>query len=71
MKWNLPNTLSALRIAAAPALLLMAWSGAPELFLITLWLALLSDAADGYAARRLGQTSELGARLDSWGDWLL
>ncbi|MDH4321485.1 MAG: CDP-alcohol phosphatidyltransferase family protein, partial [Desulfobulbaceae bacterium] len=31
-------------------------------------LALVSDALDGYLARRLCQTSELGARLDSWGD---
>lgn len=71
MNWNLPNLLSALRIAAAPTLLLLGWLGATELFLATLWLALLSDAADGYCARRLGQITEIGARLDSWGDWLL
>lgn len=71
MNWNLPNTLSALRIAAAPTLVLLGWLGATELFLTTLWMALLSDAADGYCARRSGQSSELGACLDSWGDWLL
>ncbi len=71
MTWTLPNLLSALRIVAAPTLLIFGWLGAAELFLATLWTALLSDAADGFLARRLKQITETGARLDSWGDWLL
>jgi CDP-diacylglycerol--glycerol-3-phosphate 3-phosphatidyltransferase len=32
-------------------------------------LVLFSDAIDGFIARKLQQTSELGARLDSYGDF--
>ncbi len=71
MLCTLPNALSTLRIAAAPTLVALAWLGAAEAFLAVLWCALASDAADGFLARRLGQSSEVGARLDSWGDWLL
>ncbi len=71
MFWTLPNALSILRIAAAPLLVALAGLGEAEAFLGVLWCALASDAADGFLARRLGQTSEIGARLDSWGDWLL
>lgn len=66
---HLPNMLSGLRLAAAPALLVVAWLGYPRVFLVLLALSFLTDAADGFLARRLGQTSELGARLDSWGDF--
>lgn len=34
-------------------------------------MGLLSDLLDGVLARRLGQESELGARLDQWGDFAL
>lgn len=66
---HLPNVLSGLRLAAAPVLLVVAWLGEPRLFLLLLALSFLTDAADGFLARRLGETSELGARLDSWGDF--
>jgi phosphatidylglycerophosphate synthase len=65
---NLPNILSATRIALAPVLLGLAWGGASRAFLLTLCVSLLTDIVDGKLARRLGQTSELGAKLDSWGD---
>jgi CDP-diacylglycerol--glycerol-3-phosphate 3-phosphatidyltransferase len=65
---RLPNAISALRLAAAPLLLCLAWEGARRGFLIGYVVALASDALDGFLARRLGSTSELGARLDSWGD---
>ena len=42
-----------------------------KVFLVLLVCALLTDLADGYLARRLHQESELGARLDSWGDFAL
>lgn len=69
--WTLPNALSVMRIAAVPVLVGMAWAGEAALFLAGFTVALVSDVADGFAARRLGLTSELGARLDSWGDLLL
>ena len=68
---SVPNALSALRIALAPVLLGLAWMNASRAFVVTLAVALLSDVVDGRLARRLGQTSDLGARLDSTGDLLL
>ena len=68
MLLNIPNILSLFRIAAAPFLLLTGWFGIPEGFFILFGLMLFSDALDGYVARKTDQTSELGARLDSYGD---
>ena len=70
MRLNIPNLLSLFRIAAAPFLLLAGWLGREDLFFILFGLMLLSDALDGFIARVLDQTSELGARLDSYGDIL-
>jgi len=67
---NIPNSLSLFRIIAAPFLLLTGWFEMPNLFFILFGLMLLSDALDGFIARILDQTSELGARLDSYGDIL-
>ena len=68
---NLPNVLSAFRIVCVPVLLLFAWQGALALFLIGFALGLASDVLDGVLARRLGQVTEFGARLDQWGDFAL
>ena len=68
MSLNIPNTLSLFRIIAAPFLLLTGWFEMPTLFFVLFGLMLLSDALDGIIARMLNQTSELGARLDSYGD---
>jgi len=38
-------------------------------FLLTLFVSLASDVLDGRLARWLNQSSEFGARLDSWGDF--
>ena len=70
MIFNIQNILSIFRIIAAPFLLLVAWLEMPTLFFILFGLMLLSDALDGIIARMLNQTSELGARLDSYGDIL-
>ena len=68
---NVPNALSAFRLVAVPVLLLLAWHGALAPFLIGFALGLASDVLDGILARRLGQVTELGARLDQWGDFAL
>jgi len=68
MPFNIPNLLSLFRIAAAPFLLLAGWYEESTLFFVLFGLMLLSDALDGIIARMLDQTSELGARLDSYGD---
>lgn len=70
MSLNIPNILSLFRITAAPFLLLSGWLEMPDLFFVLFGLMLLSDVLDGFFARILDQTSELGARLDSYGDIL-
>lgn len=65
---NIPNLLSILRILIAPLLLAAAAADLPDIFLFLFILSLLSDALDGFLARRLNQVSEWGAQLDSWGD---
>jgi len=67
---NLPNVLSALRFGLVPLLLALAWNGCARFFLGCLVLSLLTDIADGLLARRFNACSELGAKLDSWADFL-
>ncbi len=72
--WNLPNTLTWLRILMIPAILV--------LFNLPYWwkdpaacaafaLAGITDTLDGYYARKWGQTSRLGAFLDPVADKLI
>jgi len=72
--WNLPNTLTWLRILMIPAILL--------LFNLPYWwkdpatcaafaFAGITDSLDGYYARKWGQTSRLGAFLDPVADKLI
>jgi CDP-diacylglycerol--glycerol-3-phosphate 3-phosphatidyltransferase len=68
MPFTLPNLLSSSRFLIAPLLLWLAWTDRPTAFLLLVGVSFLSDVADGLVARRLGQTSELGARLDAAGD---
>jgi CDP-diacylglycerol--glycerol-3-phosphate 3-phosphatidyltransferase len=68
-KWkNIPNLLSIFRLAAAPFLLCIAWFGKQNAFLVLFAISLATDAIDGFIARKLDMTSELGAKLDSLGD---
>ena len=67
--FNIPNTLSAARICAVPVQLHFAFSGQQSAFLVLLMLVLLSDAIDGFIARKLGQESEIGSRMDTLGDF--
>ena len=54
-----------------PALLVLAWNGATGTFLALFGVGLVSDVLDGALARRLGQESDFGARLDQWADFAL
>ena len=65
---NIPDKISVFRMALAPVLLLLAWFQQGRVFLILLALAYISDAVDGPIARRTGQQSALGPRLDTWAD---
>jgi CDP-diacylglycerol---glycerol-3-phosphate 3-phosphatidyltransferase len=74
MLWNLPNTLTWLRIAAIPLIILFffmpyPWSDPAAGLLFA--AAGITDSLDGYFARRLGQTSRLGAFLDPVADKLI
>ena len=68
--YSAPNILSLMRLALVPVLVALAYFSRAEEFLVVLAISLLSDVFDGYLARKLNQTSELGAKLDSWGDVL-
>ncbi len=68
---NIPNLLSGFRILSVPVLLALAWNGLTGGFLVLFGVGLLSDVLDGVLARRLGQESEFGARLDQWADFAL
>lgn len=66
---DLPNALSILRLVSAAGLLPAALLHQAPAFWVLLGVALASDVADGWLARRLGVSSELGRRLDSAGDY--
>src|SRR5262249_14086213 len=74
MPWNLPNTLTWLRIAAIPLIVLlfyMPFPWADPAAGLVFAAAGITDSLDGYLARRLGQTSRLGAFLDPVADKLV
>lgn len=74
MIWSVPNLLTWMRIFAIPLVVLLFylpyhWSdpAAGALFAV----AGITDTLDGYFARRMGQTSRLGAFLDPVADKLI
>src|SRR6202171_1411018 len=73
--WNLPNTLTWLRILMIPAILalfyLLPYPWADPAACRAFQLAGITDSLDGYYARKLGQTSRLGAFLDPVADKLI
>jgi cardiolipin synthase len=68
---HLPNLLSWLRLAAAPALAFLLVSGADRAALGVFAFAGLSDAADGFLAKRFGFATRFGRLLDPAADKLL
>lgn len=72
----LPNAVSILRILMAPLIAFLTLAGLQEgvgsnLLRVALYLfvfAALTDWLDGYLARALNAKSELGGKLDLWGD---
>jgi len=73
--WNLPNTLTWLRILMIPAIVLLfyllPYPWADPATCAAFALAGITDTLDGYYARKLGQTSRLGAFLDPVADKLI
>ena len=66
-----PNILSALRLVAAPVAAWLILHDADFAALCVFCLAGLSDAADGFLAKRFGLASRFGAWLDPAADKLL
>jgi phosphatidylglycerophosphate synthase len=62
------NLVTLFRIVAFPVLLVLIFTDRIHIFAGLLILSFLTDAADGYLARKFDATSVLGARLDSIGD---
>ena len=65
---NLPNAITLARLLAVPAAVWLVVRGWYEAALWLFLLAGLSDAVDGWLARRLGQVSRLGSLLDPVAD---
>jgi len=68
---HLPNLLTLLRLLAAPLTAFLVLHGLDKAALGVFVFAGLSDAADGYLAKRLAPGSRVGAYLDPAADKLL
>ncbi|WP_286267508.1 CDP-diacylglycerol--glycerol-3-phosphate 3-phosphatidyltransferase [Thalassotalea atypica] len=72
--WTIPNQITLFRIILIPIFIIVfylpiSWNnfGAFAIF----WLAAISDALDGYLARKLNQSSAFGAFIDPVADKLM
>jgi cardiolipin synthase len=65
---NIPNTLTFARIVSVPLLIWLIIEGDFFAAFVVFMLAGISDAADGYLAKRYGWHTELGAYLDPIAD---
>jgi len=68
---NLPNIVSTIRILMAPVLLYLAINNQAVIYIVALLFTEFTDVLDGYLARRMNLVSQLGAQLDSWGDFFV
>jgi cardiolipin synthase len=68
---NVPNFLTALRLAAVPVFVLLLLEGMPGAALAVFVGAMITDWLDGIAARVLKQFTAIGAILDPIADKLL
>jgi cardiolipin synthase len=68
---NIPNSLTILRILLIPVFIGLMMYGEDGLALLALLVAGLTDAIDGTLARKLNQSTRLGAFLDPLADKLL
>jgi cardiolipin synthase len=68
---TIPNLITLGRILLVPVVVWAIASGAMLVAFVLFLAAGVSDAVDGYLAKRFGQTSELGAYLDPLADKVL
>ncbi|WP_372932857.1 CDP-alcohol phosphatidyltransferase family protein, partial [Shewanella putrefaciens] len=74
MPFNLPIALTLFRLFLLPifvVLFYLPYSWTPFVAAFIFWLAALTDALDGYAARKLKQLTRFGAFLDPVADKLM
>lgn len=71
MAINLPNLITLARILSTPLTIWLIVSGLFEFAFIAFIAAGISDAVDGFIAKRFNLTTELGAYLDPIADKLL
>lgn len=72
--WNLPNTITTLRMAAIPVLLAFPLFDGPKGSFVVGWIFILAattDVLDGWLARRGQQVTSIGKLLDPLADKLL
>ena len=72
--WNLPNTVTLLRVLAVPALLTFPWVLSHQASLVMAWIyivAAATDLLDGWLARRGAQVTKIGKLLDPLADKLI
>jgi cardiolipin synthase len=68
---NLPNLITIGRILLVPVVVWAIASREMQIAFLVFLIAGISDAVDGFLAKRLGMTSELGAHLDPLADKVL
>ncbi len=71
MGLNLPNAITIVRIILVPLIIWLIITGQPLLAFMAFVAAGVSDAVDGFIAKRFDQATELGAYLDPIADKLL
>jgi cardiolipin synthase (CMP-forming) len=68
---SIPNLITLGRILLVPVVVYAIASGAMDFAFLLFTVAAISDAVDGFLAKRFGMTTELGAYLDPLADKVL
>ena len=68
---NIPNILTLIRIVLIPAFIALYYGGQTALAFAVYIAACLTDAADGYLARKMNQISSFGKLMDPLADKLM
>lgn len=71
LSWGVPNQITVLRILLTPVYIILLVYELRVLALTIFFLVAVSDAVDGFVARRTGQITSLGTILDPLADKLL
>ena len=72
--WTIPNIITMLRVLLIPVFVVvyfLDWEWARQAGAFIFWFAAITDWFDGYLARKLNQTTPLGAFLDPVADKLI